>query len=97
MVRSIDIKKIKEATNRILDQLLADGIETIPLSNQMYLAVSSTEKYDMDNVPEQLVVGDLFDDLEFSESILQSDERAAVYSLTEISPLLAYVGEVVAN
>ncbi len=44
-------------------------------------------------MPAQLDVGSLVDDWGFVSSLLEPDASPVAYQLTELAPLLAYVGE----
>lgn len=92
-MKNIDIRKLKESVNILLDQVIASGIEQVPLANQFYWDIVGEDKYNMTKEPVQLAVGDLFDDLEFTEQVSQNIGQQAIYTLTEIAPILAYVGE----
>ena len=47
--------------------------------------------------PGELDVGDLADDWEFVSRLLQEENHPVAYQLTELAPLLAYLGEVLAQ
>ena len=47
--------------------------------------------------PGELEVGDLADDWEFVSRLLQEENQPVAYQLTELAPLLAYLGEVLAR
>jgi hypothetical protein len=47
--------------------------------------------------PGELDVGDLADDWELLARLLQEENQPVAYQLTELAPLLAYLGEVLAR
>lgn len=96
-MRNIEIRKLKEAINLLLDHVIDSGSDSIALEEQFYWKVSDSEKYKMNNEPTQVAVGDLFDDLDFVERVLHNKDNIVAYTLTEVAPILAYVGEVASN
>ena len=49
------------------------------------------------DIPFWISVGDLADDWEFVSRLLQEANAPVAYQLTELAPLLAYLGEVLAR
>ncbi|MEW9571734.1 hypothetical protein ABQJ54_08215 [Rhodanobacter sp. Si-c] len=92
-MRNIEIRKLKEAINLLLDHVIDKGSDSIALEEQFYWKVSDSEKYKVNSEPTELTVGDLFDDLDFVENVLHSKDNLVAYTLTEVAPILAYVGE----
>lgn len=93
----IDVSKLKEVVNLLLDHIIEMGVDKVSLEEQFYWKVSDSEKYEMTSKPANLVVGDLFDDLEFVENVLRDRGHVVSYTLTEVAPILAYLGEVASN
>jgi len=93
-MRVVDISVIKQAVNLLLDHVIEQGIESIPLDAQFYWKVLDDEKYLMEKRPDNLGVGDLFSDLSFVEQMLSAKEQPVALTLTELAPVLAYIGEV---
>lgn len=96
-MRNIDIRKLKEVINILLDHVIDMGVDEIALEEQFYWTISDSEKYGMDSKPIELAVGDLFDDLDFVEGVLRNKDDVVSYTLTEVAPILAYVGEVASS
>jgi len=96
-MRNIDIRKLKEVINLLLDHVVDKGFDSIALEEQFYWKVSDSEKYRVNNEPTELSVGDLFDDLDFVERVLHNKDNIVSYTLTEVASVLAYVGEVASN
>jgi len=96
-MRNIDIQKLKEAINLLLDHVIDKGSDSITLEEQFYWKVNDNEKYRVNNEPTELSVGDLFDDLDFIEKFYRTKDNIVSYTLTEVAPVLAYVGEVASN
>lgn len=96
-MRNIEMRKLKEAINLLLDHVIDRGFDSITLDEQFYWKVGDSEKYKMNSEPAKLTVGDLFDDLDFVEMVLHNKDDIVAYTLTEVAPILAYVGEVASN
>lgn len=96
-MRSIDIAKLKESINVLLDSVIESGVDFVEIKDQYYWEVGTNQRYNMQGEPRELVLGDLFDDLEFVEAVLSRKESSIPYTLTEAAPLLLYVGEVVSG
>ena len=96
-MRNIDVRKLKEVINILLDHVIDGGVDTVMLDEQFYWKVSDNEKYEITNKPIELAVGDLFDDLDFVEGVLHDEGDVVAYTLTEVAPILAYVGEVASS
>jgi hypothetical protein len=94
-MRRINVEDLRKSVNVLLDHILESGVESIDLEKQYYWQVNAQNKYDMATEPVGLVVGDLWDDLDFTEAVLTKDRKEAVaYTLTEVAQVLAYLGEV---
>lgn len=91
----IDIARLQQAVNRLLDHILAAGVREVAIEQPLYwTVVNPCSLYEQ---PSELGVGDLCDDLEFTLGVLASDADPTALVLTEAAPLLAYVGEVVSG
>jgi hypothetical protein len=93
-MRVVDISALKQAVNLLLDHVIGQGVESLPLEEQFYWKVLDDEKYLMGKRPDNMGVGDLFADLDFVEQVLSAKDQPVALLLTEIAPILAYVGEV---
>lgn len=93
-MRVVDISVIKAAVNLLLDRVIEQGVESLPLEKQFYWKVLDDEKYLMERRPGDLGVGDLFSDLSFVEQLLSAQDQPVALSLIELAPILAYIGEV---
>jgi hypothetical protein len=90
----VDLHAIKKVVNLLLDHIIQQGIDSFPLDKQFYSKVLDDEKYMMDKHPGSLGVGDLLADLSFVEQELAEGGQPIALTLTELAPILAYVGEV---
>lgn len=91
-MRAIGLKELQGAINRILDDLVARGVESIPIEHGYYWNVLD-DKFVMDSVPTDLGVGDLNADLDYVRSSLESEDAPPALLLVGLASLLSYVGE----
>jgi len=89
----IKIKQLREIVNKLLNHIENDlGIEKIVLDKNFYWDMDSKQRYDVETTP-TLNMGSLHDDWEFVSSLLEKDSDPVSLSLTELAPLLRYLGE----
>lgn len=91
-MRVVDILKLKESIDILFGHLIDSGINSLSLDTQYYWEVEERLQYDIINEPKGYVVGDFFQDLDVLEGVLKEGENVVAYSLTELAPLIAYVG-----
>lgn len=92
-MRTIDISTVKAAVNLLLDHIMESGLKELPLNEQLYWKVLDNEKYVMNKPPGDPGVGDLFADLDFVEGVVSDGQQLTALTLTELGPLLTYIGE----
>lgn len=86
---------LKAATNRVLDHIIERcGVETVEIETSFYWDIDPKSRYNMNEDPDRLDVGSLEDDWNFSSSLLSEETQPLANQLTELAPLLLYVGEV---
>lgn len=89
----IRIDQLQEIANKLFDHIKNDlGINKIVLDKNFYWDMDSGQLYDIE-MPPKLNMGSLHDDWEFVSSILEKDSAPVSLSLTELAPLLRYLGE----
>jgi hypothetical protein len=97
-VTEVDLLELRRVVNRLLDHLIETrGVRAVPLDDRYYWEVPAPDRYRMDVDPAALEVGDLTEDWEFVSRLLQEEDAPVAYQLTELAPLLAYLGEVLAR
>lgn len=90
----VDLRTLKQAVDRILDHMIDDlGVTKVVLEHDLYWTINSSEALDLSRDPGALEVGNLWDDWEFVSHIPGGEGVPIVYQLTEIAPLLAYIGK----
>jgi hypothetical protein len=95
-IKSINLRELQQATNRLFDHIIKTrGVESIELRQNFYWSTPTEQFYDVKNDPKQLDVGSLYDDWEFVQSLTRDETEPVAFQLTEVAPLLRYIGEVV--
>ena len=90
----IDLLELRSVTLRLLDHLIETrGVACVALDENFYWSVPSDVVFRTETMPAQLDVGSLADDWEFVSALLKPDVSPVAYQLTELAPLLAYIGE----
>ncbi|MDH5668633.1 MAG: hypothetical protein OEY86_11530 [Nitrospira sp.] len=89
----IQIDQLRKIANKLFDHIENDlGIEKFVLDKNFYWDMDSKQLYDVETTP-TLNMGSLYDDWEFVSSLLEKDSAPVSLSLTELAPLLRYLGE----
>ena len=90
----IDLLELRAVALRLLNHVIDTcGVTKISLDENFYWTVPADVAFKTDAMPTQLDVGSLADDWEFVSSLLRPDAIPVAYQLTELAPLLAYIGE----
>ena len=66
------------------------------MKENFYWNIPAVHRYDMSSSPKELDVGSLVDDWEFVSGLVSKNDEPVVYQLTEVAPLLNYIGEALA-
>jgi hypothetical protein len=89
----IQIDQLQEIANKLFDHIKNDlGINKIVLDKNFYWDMDFDQLYAIETPP-KLNMGSLHDDWEFVSSLLEKDSAPVSLSLTELAPLLRYLGE----
>jgi len=92
----LDLKALKTVTNRLLDHIIETrGITKVNLEQPYYWDLSPESLYDISQQPKDFDIGSLVDDWEFVSSVLDTHAEPVAYQLTELAPLLRYIGETI--
>jgi hypothetical protein len=95
-IKSINLRELQQATNRLFDHIIkTKGVESVELRQNFYWSTPTDQFYDVKNNPAQLDIGSLYDDWEFVQSLTRGEAEPVAFQLTEVAPLLRYIGEVV--
>lgn len=96
MASKVDLIRLKEVTNLILDHMINDvGIKSVPIADakDFYWEVPSQSLYAVHGNQPQLDVGRLTDDWQFLLPVSATNEQAIALMLIHVAPLLRYIGE----
>jgi hypothetical protein len=94
----IDLVKLRQVVDRLFDHVIETrGVRRVALEDQYYWEVPAPVRYRTEVDPGELDVGNLADDWEFVSGLLRDENPPVAYQLTELAPLLAYVGEALAK
>jgi hypothetical protein len=74
-----------------------EAYERVALEDRYCREVPAPARYRIEADPGALDVGNLADDWKFVSRLLRKDNQPVAYQLTELAPLLAYLGEVLAK
>jgi len=92
--RELDLKALKKWIIDLLDAVEDDlGIEKVTLSNDYYWTLESSSKYNFNSEPtnSNILVGQLYDDLDFLTSATCDGESLTRAQLCHVVPLLGYL------
>jgi hypothetical protein len=91
----IDLLQVKAVVNRLLDHIIeARGVKVVEIKNSNYWNIPSDAIYDSEK-PTDLDVGSFVDDWEFLSNLLDGNNQPIAYQLTELAPLIRYIGETI--
>ncbi len=97
-VTEIDLVKLKAILDRLLEHVIETrGVRTVALDKCYYWEVPAAARYELEAEPGALDVGNLADDWELLSALLRDGEQPVAFQLTELAPLLDYVGRVLAD
>lgn len=92
-IRIADIRRI---VNRLLDHIEVDrGITSVELSQNFYWTLPPEIRFDVSSDPVQFDTGSLVDDWGFVSSLLEEGSEPVSLQLTELAPILDFVGRTV--
>jgi hypothetical protein len=94
----VDLHRLKAVVTRLLDEAITDHSSAeFKLDENFYWTVDPVKQFDMSSTPIAEHVGSLHDDWEMTHWMADEPTRVGSYSLTEVAPLLAYVGNKLAQ
>jgi hypothetical protein len=90
-VRISDVRKV---VLRLLDHIERDrGISSVQLSKNFYWGIEPQARFDMGRDPSEFEVGSLDDDWEFVSGLLDDSNEPVPLQLTELAPILDFIGQ----
>lgn len=96
-MNTLDLERLKAVVVRLLDEAIAElGSATVPLDDNHYWQLGPEKRFDLTATPKADEVGSLWDDWQMTKDIAEEPTQMSAYSLTEVAPLLDYVGNLIA-
>jgi len=89
----VNIRQLREVTDKIFSHLLEDGVEKLDLTADYYWQIPREFLYDKYDEPKSFTMGQLSEDLTFVEEIREGVRSPVAYGLVWIASLLRYIGE----
>ena len=91
---TIDLVELRAVVNRLLDHIIETrGVRAVEIRDETYWTVPWPEVRAADSTPGELDVGSLADDWELLSALLDEGAEPVAYQLTELAPLIRYIGE----
>jgi hypothetical protein len=98
MADKINLEELQIITNKIFDHIIKTrNVKSIDLVKNYYLEIDSEDLYDIATKPSEFTIGSLKDNWEFLSELLNQESIPVAYQLTELAPLLNYIGEALAK
>lgn len=89
----IEVRQLQQIANRLFEHILVNrGVSKITLDKNFYWDIPLDQLHDVERSPE-LVMGSLEDDWEFVSDLLDINSDPVSFSLTELAPILRFLGE----
>lgn len=89
----IDLSELKQTIDRLFNHIMdTRGVKFFEFEKENYWNIPSRDVYEFEE-PKELDIGNLSDDWEFLSKLLQSENQPVAYQLTQVAPLLRYIGE----
>ncbi len=93
-MKEIDLTELQRITNHILDHLIKEkGVRSVPLTRDLYWSVPTESLYSPEKPQVELDIGSLYDDWELLKTGGADPSEVVPFQLTELAPLLRFVGE----
>lgn len=88
----ISLEDLKTIINIILEQAQDDlGSNMLKLDHDFYYQIGLNETYNFSDEEPEVLIGQLYDDLEFLKKILDDRERGVTLMLDHLAPILRYI------
>lgn len=93
----VTIAELQQATNIVFKHLQDSGVNDFELSEDLYWDIPYDQIHDMTTEPTNLIIGQLFDDLEAIRSIVKGEKEPIAYDLVYLSAILRTIGDTVVS
>ena len=92
----VKTSQLRVAANGLLDYIESKGVDEVVIRDDFYWFVSAEERYKPYSEPENLTLGQLEDDWEEVQAIVDKQKEPVGYALVWLATILRRVGETVA-
>lgn len=89
----INLVELKQVVDRLFEHIIETRrVTSCEFEKDNYWDIPSEEIYEI-NDPKHFNIGSLSDDWEFLSKLLEPENQPIAYQLTELAPILRYLGE----
>jgi hypothetical protein len=89
----IGIDELELVARQLFDHLRDKGIEEVSVEQDFYWNISKAQRYNPNETPNELTLGQLSDDWQELQRMLNGERDAIGYALVWLSAILRCVGE----
>ncbi len=89
----IDVSKLREISEILFTHLEQRGYDQLELEVDFYWNIPENEKYQMENAPKELDIGQLDEDWEFLQKVLDPERETLRYAFVWLGTILQAIGE----
>ncbi len=89
----ITVAQLRAVSELLLKRLDERGHSSVDLTADYYWNIPKEQKYDREQVPKDLDIGQLSEDWSSLEKIASGEREPVIYGLVWLGEILRYVGE----
>ncbi len=89
----VTIFQLRAIAEKLFSHFENLGYDSVEITEDYYWNIPEEQKYDVLNDPKDLDVGQLTDDWEFLQSVLEEDRDPINYDLVWLGKILEVIGE----
>lgn len=89
----IEVSKLREISKKLFSHLENNGYDQVELEVDFYWNIPEEEKYQMENSPKDLDIGQLDEDWDFLQEVLKQDHEPIGYEFVWLGKVLEAIGE----
>ena len=90
----ISVDKLRKTANALLSHLEQSGITSVTISEDYYWDVPTDQRYDRYDEPREHTIGQLSDDLQELEQMIDGHRPMVGYGLVWLAAILRRIGEI---
>lgn len=93
----ISVSELRKITEKLFNHLEEINQDPIEITNDYYWDISEEERYNIENEPKDLTIGQLTEDWEFLQNIKKDEEQTISYAFVWLGKILQAIGEKVVH